>query len=525
MPSEHVVAKVTDLQDGQMKEVEIGEKLILLSRVDGRFHAVGALCTHYDGPLAKGVLCGHRVLCPWHKAVFDVVTGNLEEPPAFDSLPRFDVRIDGENVVVTLPDDVKTRRVAPMVKRDSTDGRTFVVVGGGGAGHMAVETLRQCGFKGRLVMITRERHLPYDRPDLSKGYLSSAEHEFSPRLRSDTFYARWDIEVMTECEVTCFDVAAKIIELSDGTSLKYDKALLASGSTPRRLDVPGADLENVFTLRSLDDADRIGAAIAGAKNAVVVGASFIGTEVAACLAKRGLAVTIVAPESVPFERILGREIGSMFQALHQANGIRLLMAAQVVRFEGDGKVQRVVLNNGQTQDADLVVVGIGVKPATEFVRGLKLNADGSVTADKHLLAAADLYVAGDIARFPDWRTGQPIRIEHWRVAQQHGRCAALNMAGQVTEFRGVPFFWTNQLKIGLRYLGHAKEWDEILFDGDPATKKFVAYYIKGGEVLAAAGCDESIKMAAIHELMRMGRMPSPSELRGKAVDLVQRLRA
>jgi apoptosis-inducing factor 3 len=526
MPSDHIVAKTTDLQDGEMKEVEIGEKFILLTRVEGKFHAVGGKCTHYDGPLAKGVLCGHRVVCPWHSAVFDVITGNVLEPPAVDALPHYDLRVEGDNVIVTLPDEVKSRRVMPMATYDLTaDGRTFAIIGAGAAGHAAAEALRQGGFKGRIVMITREKHLPYDRPDLSKGYLATAEHEFSPRLRSEKFYAKWDIEVMTNSDVASLDVPKKTIEFGAGWRLKYEKALLATGSTPRRLDVPGETLENVFTLRSLDDADRISAAVAGAKNAVVVGASFIGTETAACLTKRGLTVTLVAPDAVPFERTLGKQVGQMFLDLHQANGVRLAMNARITAFEGNGRVRQAVLDDGRRLDADLVIVGIGVTPATGFVKGLKPNADGGILVDRYFHAAEDLYVAGDVAQFPDWRTNEPIRVEHWRVAQQQGRCAAFNMLGQETPFHGVPFFWTNQFKLGLRYLGYARTWDEILFDGDPATRKFVAYYVKGNHVLAAAGVDESLKMGAIHELMRVNRMPTPDELRGKKVDLIHRLTA
>jgi len=525
MPTEHFVAKVTDLQDGQMKEVALGDRTILLVRTNGQFHAVGGKCTHYDGPLAKGVLCGDRVLCPWHLAVFNVATGNLEEPPALDGLPRFDVRVQGDDVIVVLPDDVKWRRVLPMVAHDpAADGRTFVIVGAGAAGSAAAETLRQHGFKGRLVMITRERHLPYDRPDLSKGYLSSAEHAFSPLLRSAKFYARYGIEVLTEREVVCVDASAKTVEFGDRSTLTYDKLLLAGGSRPRRLNVPGADLEGVFVLRTLDDADRIHAAVAGASRAVVVGASFIGTEVAAHLNKRGLSVTMVAPETVPFERVFGSEIGRMFQTLHQSNGVRLEMEAQVARFEGQGKVQRVVLKDGRRIETDLVVVGVGATPDTEFVQGVERRSDGSILVDRYLRAAEDLYAAGDIARFIDARTGEHIRIEHWRVAQQQGRTAARNMAGHPTAFDAVPVFWTNQHKLGLRYVGHAAEWDEVLFDGDPAARKFVAYYIRGHRVLAAAGCDESVKMAAIHELMRAGRMPEPDELRAGRIDLLGRLR-
>jgi NADPH-dependent 2,4-dienoyl-CoA reductase/sulfur reductase-like enzyme/nitrite reductase/ring-hydroxylating ferredoxin subunit len=524
MSNEHVVAKVTDLRDGQMKEVRVGERTMLLARVDGSFHAVGAVCTHYEGPLAQGILCGHHVVCPWHQASFDLTTGDNLEPPALDALPHFDVRIEGEDVILTVPEDAKRRRVIPMAKRDdSADGRTFVIVGAGAAGNAAAETLRQDGFQGRIVMITREKHLPYDRPDLSKEYLANTEHEFSPALRSAKFFERYGIEVLTEREVVCADPKAKVVEFADHSELKYDSLLIATGGVARRLDVPGADLASVFTLRSLEDADRISAAVSGARHAVVIGSSFIGTETASSLTRRGMAVTIVSRDTVPFERTLGDRIGRMFRALHEENGVRYQTGVQVVRFEGQGKVERVVLNNGQTLDADLAIVGIGVRPATAFLKGIRLNSDGSVPVDGYLRAADNVYAAGDIATFPDWRTGEPIRIEHWRLAEQHGRVAAHNMAGHERPFTGVPFFWTSQFNLHLRYVGFMKGWEDILFDGDPAQRRFVAYYVNHRHILAAAGCGEDVKMAAIHELMRMNRMPTPNQLRRGPMDLVRRL--
>jgi NADPH-dependent 2,4-dienoyl-CoA reductase/sulfur reductase-like enzyme len=282
-------------------------------------------------------------------------------------------------------------------------------------------------------------------------------------------------------------------------------------------------LANVFTLRSLADCDRIREAMKSASRAVVVGASFIGMETAAGLRDRGLSVDVLGRESIPFERSLGEQIGRMYQKIHEDHGVRFHLNAEVDRFEGDGKVRAVVLKNGSRLDADLVIVGVGVQPATGFLKGVQTNPDGSVTVDEHFRLKGSVYAAGDIARFPDWRTGELIRIEHWCLAEQQGRVAACNMAGHETVYRSVPFFWTNQFKVIVQYVGHARAWDEIIFQGSPDEHAFLAFYAKGNRVLAVAGADRDRQIAAAGELIRLDRMPTPQELKDGAVDLLQRL--
>ena len=525
--AKEIVAKVNELRDGDKRAAVVGGRAVLLVKAGGKFYAIGAKCTHYGGPLAKGVVSGHRVLCPWHQACFDAVTGGVLDPPALDAVPHFAVRVEGDNVIVTVPDDPAASgpQTMPMVRRDArADNRTFVIVGGGAAGNEAAETLRQEGFRGRIVVVTHEHTVPYDRPKLSKTYLASKEPAERPVLRPRDFYADHDIELMTGREVASVDATAKSVSFADGASLRFDAVLLATGGVPRRLDVPGGGLQSIFTLRSLDDCDRIIAAAQNARRAVVIGASFIGMETAASLTERGLPVTVVAPDATPFERTLGKEIGAMFQKLHEENGVTFRLGAKLARFEGTGKVEKVVLENGDRLDADLVIAGVGVRPATDFLKGWALNPDGSVPVDLQFRAADGVYAAGDIAQFPDWRTGERIRIEHWRLAEQHGRVAARNMLGRKQDFVSIPFFWTNQFGVNLRYVGYTKGWDEIIFHGDPAAREFVGFYVKGGKVLAAAGVANDMKMVAISELMRIGRMPSADELRKGQPDLVQRLK-
>jgi len=508
------LAGAGDLQDGEMKAIEAGEAKLLLARVNGNFYAVGATCPHYGAPLAEGALCGERIICPWHHASFDVKTGDLVEPPALDALPHYEVRVEGGRVIATLPDEAADRRTPVLAGRDAQqDERTFVILGGGAAGYMAAQTLREENFRGRVVMITREDRLPYDRPNLSKDYLQGhAEPEWMP-LRPADFFSEHAIEVWPGREVARVDARVKIIFFSDGGQLAYDALLVATGGEPRTLQVAGSELKNVLALRSFSDSDAIISAAEKAKRAVVIGASFIGMEAAASLRTRGLAVTVVAPEKTPFEHTLGAEIGALFREIHESNGVEFRLGAKVERLVGDEEVEAVALETGERIAADLVVVGVGVRPATEFLAGVTLHQDGGVIVDAHLRAADSLYAAGDIARFTDARTGESARIEHWRTALQQGRTAARNMAGRPTVYDSVPFFWTRQFDAGLLYVGHATEWDEVIFDGEVAGKDFLSFYVKDGRVLAVAGMNRDRDMAIIEDLMRHDNLPTASELK------------
>ncbi|MEC4817753.1 MAG: FAD/NAD(P)-binding oxidoreductase, partial [Scytonema sp. PMC 1069.18] len=288
-------------------------------------------------------------------------------------------------------------------------------------------------------------------------------------------------------------------------------------------DVAGADLQNIFTLRSFENGDRILEVAKQKGHAVVIGSSFIGMETAAGLTQQGLQVTVVSPDSVPFQKILGEQIGKLFQQVHEEKGVSFQLGRKASRFEGKGKVEAVVLDNGDRLSADLVIVGIGVQPVTEILKGVNLHSkDQSVIVDEYLRAADGLYAAGDIARYLDWRTDESVRIEHWRLAAQHGRIAAYNMVGRSVKFRGLPFFWTKQFDFPLRYVGHAEQWDEILIDGDLQKHEFIAFYIKNNQVLAAATSHRDTETAAISELMRLEQMPNPDELRRGSIDFVKR---
>ena len=522
------VARTSEFTDGEMRQVSVEGKEILLARVNGKFYAVGATCTHYGAPLVDGVLNGERLVCPWHHACFNITSGDLREPPAFDALPRYDVKIENEHVVVRIPVDASDRRTPSMAKRamtkrDGKDERLFVIAGGGAAGYTAAQTLREDGFTGRVVLITREDQLPYDRPNLSKEYLQgNAEPSWLP-LRSEDFFAEHDIELIRSAEIKRIDAAKKTIELADGETLVCNALLVATGGQPRHLPFQSAAQQNVFLLRSYADADALIAAAETGKRVVVIGASFIGMEVASSLRSRGCDVTVVAPDEVPFKKILGPEIGKLFQQLHEEKGVKFKLGASVANFVGPEIVTQVVLENGKSLATDLVVVGVGVKPATDFLEGVGLHRDGGVIVDEYMRAADDVYAAGDIAYFPNPRTGERQRIEHWRTAMQQGRVAAHNMAGNAVAYDSVPFFWTRQFDVGLLYVGHAASWSEIIFQGSAAARDFLAFYLKDDQILAVAGMNRDREMAAIEELMREDRMPSRTQLKDGFPDLLELL--
>lgn len=531
--TEEVVAQRDDLKNGEMKQVVVGENDVLLVRHDDRFYALHAYCSHYGAPLADGALSDGRIVCPWHHSCYDATNGNQIEPPGLDSLESYPVVIEGDDIVIRVPDEPEGNRILPLCKRDDTDTRTFVVLGGGAAGEYAVEALRQNGYAGRLVMITREKETPYDRPNCSKEYLMGEAPDEWMFLRDEDFYDEHDIERMHEATVSEVDTASKTISFESGDSLKYDGLILCTGGIPNTLDVPGVELDGVFTLRSYADSKTITEAGESSLNAVVIGASFIGMEVAYSLKELGVEeVTVVSPEKVPFAKPFGERVGKMVMDIHEENEVRFRLGHTVKEFRGneEGLVERVVLDDGSEIEADMVVIGIGVHPATDFVKGLMKAEDGAIIVDATLSASDGVYAAGDIAHFPYWLQDRDIRVEHWRLACQHGRIAGTNLAaasqngsGNVEPYRSVPFFWTAHFGTSIRYVGHATDWDEIIYHGSPEEREFIAFYVKGDQVLAACGLDRDTEMAAIEELMRRKRMPSIIDLKRKDVDYLSRL--
>ncbi len=497
----------SELAEGQMRAVEVGGRKVLLTKLAGACHAIGETCPHAGGPLGEGVLRGDVVTCPWHKAAFRVTTGERLEPPAVDDLPRYAVRIaDGRILVETGGDPAAASPAA------AGDARRMVIVGAGAAGAACAQELRAAGFAGRVVMIGQEDRLPYDRTVLSKYALSGLKGGEKTPLQDAAFYERHAIERVAQT-VRAIEPAERRITFQDGSVLAYDAALVATGGVPRKLDVPGADLPGVFTLRSAADAEAIASAAASARSVVIAGSGFIAMEAAASLRERGLEVTVVAPQAVPFERQLGRDIGEAFRRVHESEGIVFRLGDEITAIEGRTRVERVRLKSGGQLETGLVVVGVGVTPASGLVQGVTPREDGGLRVDAHLRVAETLFAAGDIAAFPLRGDGQTVRVEHWRVAEQHGRLAARNMLGGAEAYDAVPYFWTIHFMKRLDYVGHAEHWDEIVIDGNLREPRFASFYVEGGVVTAVAGWGRDRQMAAAIGLMTERRAWPLGELR------------
>jgi NADPH-dependent 2,4-dienoyl-CoA reductase/sulfur reductase-like enzyme/nitrite reductase/ring-hydroxylating ferredoxin subunit len=499
------VAILNAIPQGGMIAVEHQGETILLVRNADTVSAVGGTCPHAGAPLVEGVRHGDRIICPWHKAAFCTRTGKLLDPPAVDGLPSYQVRIEQGRILVA-------KASAEAKPADPTkDNRCFVIAGAGAAGAMAAQTLREEGFAGRVLMLDAINRVPYDRTLLSKYVLSGENGAEKSPLQSQAFYQAHDIERRT-AEIVHVDPAQRRIICADGSVIPYDAALLATGSTAVMPALPGIGLHGVFSLRSRADADAILQQAERSTRAVVLGASFIGMEVAASLRERGLEVVVVGKERIPFEKQLGAKIGSALMGLHTRRGVMFRLESEVAALQGDRAVGAVLLKDGTRIDAGLVVVGFGVKPVTAHAEALNRREDGGIIVDAQLRAAPGLFAAGDIACFPDRGDGPPIRVEHWRVAEQHGRLAALNMLGRSMPYEAVPVFWTIQYMKRLDYAGHATEWDAEVIHGDLSKPEFIAYYVTNGLVAAASGIDRDKDMAALIELFALKRQWTAAEL-------------
>lgn len=496
-----VRAREADIPMG-MTQIEEGEAKVLVIRDATGLRAFQATCPHYGAPLAKGKICGRALYCPWHKAAFDIGDGALLEPPALDALAQYPIRKDGERIVVTLEPMARARPAT------SADERTFVVVGTGAAAVAAVTTLREEGFGGKIVMIGREDAPPYDRPALSKTFLAKPTDPASTFLEDD-FYAAHRVEAV-HGTATRIEPAHRSVTLEDGTTVTGDALLIATGSTAKAPPFPGGDLDKVFVLRTLADAARLADAAQPGRRIAVIGGGFIGLEAAAFLTKRGLAATVVSPEALPMAARFGDDVAHAVRVHHQGAGVQFRQG-QVARLDGEGDVARVRLEGGETIDADLVLVAVGAQPETAAIVAPK-RPDHGIQVDATMRLADGVWLAGDIAAFPLAPSGTLARIEHWRLAEQHGRHVARAMLGASAPFAGAPFFWSNQGAKRLDYAGYAPEWDEIAVRGDVAALDFIAYYIRDGRALAACAIGQNEQMIAFLHLLGEDRLPPGEEI-------------
>ncbi|KIX07708.1 uncharacterized protein Z518_02362 [Rhinocladiella mackenziei CBS 650.93] len=526
--------KNQDKVEAEVEGIEGGKVLVV--KVGDQIHAVNANCTHYGAPLKNGVLTPEgRLTCPWHGACFNVKTGDVEDSPAPFALNKFDVVEKNSGVYIKGTDsDIMGGKRRINIKTKPTTQDRVVIVGGGSGAFGAILKLREFSFPGHVTVITPEG-LPIDRPKLSKALITDASKLY---LQPEEWYADGSIDFQADT-VTSVDFNSKSVLTKTGKSLPYTKLILASGGTPRRLPLPGfKDLSNIFVLRTVNDTQAIMNAVGDkGKKIVIVGSSFIGMEVGNALAKENT-VSIVGMESAPLERAMGTEIGKIFQNSLEKNGAKFYMnasvdsalpASKLADTAGLSSVGAVKLKDGTELEADLVILGIGVAPATEYLRdnsSVHLLKDGSLSVDENFAVRglSDVYAVGDIATYPyngPGGEGKPVRIEHWNVAQNMGRSVGRLIAQPSSKPNPfIPIFWS-ALGSQLRYCGSPMNgWDDLVVQGEPENGKFAAYYAKGAEIVAVASMMMDPVMVKCAELMRSGKMPSKSEIQG-GMDVLQ----
>jgi 3-phenylpropionate/trans-cinnamate dioxygenase ferredoxin reductase subunit len=469
----------TLIEEGIPFGAQIGGEAVVLVRRGAEIFAIGGTCTHYSAPLADGIVVDDQLRCPWHHACFSVRSGAVLGGPAMNPLPRWDVVEKQGRIFVGK----KYERDALAARKTvDTALRNVVIVGGGAAGTVAAEELRREGFNGDIMIIDPDADAPYDRPNLSKDYLAgSAPEEWLP-LRAPGFHAEHDIQRTVEA-ATSIDTQNKLVTVASGQTFSYDALILATGATPVRIPVPGIELPHVRVLRTLHDCRALIDALQSARSVVIVGASFIGMEAAAALRARNIDVTVVAPEQIPFAKVLGAEIGSALKQVHEQHGVQFRLGRSLRAISETA----VSLDDGTELAADVVLLGIGVRPQLDLARTGGLQVDNGVLVNEYLESSvSDIYAVGDIARFPSPYTGNRVRIEHWVVAQRQGATAARNILGAREAFTDVPFFWTQQFDKTIAYVGHAEDWTDARLDGSPEAGDCAVSFMKGEQQLAYA---------------------------------------
>jgi len=455
----------------------VDNEAVILVRRGQQVFAIGATCTHYSGPLAEGLVVGDTIRCPWHHARFDLRTGEAIGAPALSPVSCYTVQRDGNKIKAGMKCEPASR---PQLTRTPA---SVVIIGAGAAGAACTDMLRAKGYEGPITLVGDEEPGPVDRPNLSKDYLAgNAPEEWIP-LRTREYYQSIHVELLAKDPVDRIDTTSRTATLRSGRVLKYGALLLATGAEPRSLTIEGVDLPHVFKLRTLADSKAIIARATDVKRAVVIGASFIGLEVAASLRNRGLDVIVVGQEKIPLERVLGQELGEFVRRLHESKGVhfRLGDSPRIIRND------RVDLASGQSIEAGLVVLGVGVTPRTTLAEKAGLTVDNGIVVDENLRTSApDIYAAGDVARYPGPIPGQPVRIEHWVVAERQGQAVARTMLGIGGPFREAPFFWSQHYDVAINYVGHAPAWDAIELDGDLESRNATVIYRSQGRTLAVA---------------------------------------
>lgn len=469
----------SSLADGDKLLGQAKGEQVLLARIGDEYFAISATCTHYGGPLAEGILVGDTVRCPWHHACFSLRNGEALRSPALNPVACWRVERRGDRILVG--EKVERDPLAPSYPDQYRDAALskVVIIGGGAAGSAAAEMLRRCGFRGDVTVVDDDVDAPYDRPNLSKDYLAgNAPEEWIP-IRPPDFYKEHRITIVRS-RANKIDPRALLVYVDGRAPLSYDALILATGAEPVRLTIPGADQPHVHYLRTLRDSRSIIEAAGRARNAVVIGASFIGLEVAASLRTRNskLPVHVLAPEALPLERVMGRDLGQFIKSLHEEHGVVFHLQQTATKIDSDS----VTLESGEKIAADLVIIGVGVRPRLQLAEDAGLRIENGVVVDEYLQTSTPgIYAVGDIARWPDPRSPKPIRVEHWVVAQRQGQTAARNVLGARERFDQVPFFWSAHYDVSINYVGHAERPARTDVDGSAEKRDVAVRFVEGDD--------------------------------------------
>ena len=487
--------KLTSVSPGELIGGHAFGEPVLLVHVEPNWFAVGGKCTHYAATLAEGVLVSETIRCPWHHACFDLRNGAASHAPALNDLPSYTVVVENDIVRVTgkrehtrlLADDIRPRgsRAPEKVLLDESPivvPSSVFIIGAGAAGIACAEMLRREAYRGPITLADADGDAPYDRPNLSKDYLAGIAPEEWLLLHPPGFFDDQKIRILSGVEALKIDTASKTVRLSDGSVHNYGALLIATGASPIQLDIKGG--ERIQYLRTLADCRAIIGNLGAARTAVVVGASFIGLEVAASLVTRGLEVHVVAPEALPLQNVLGTELGELIKSVHENRGVRFHLGRTAQALDD----KTLVLDDGTRLDADLVIAGIGVRPNLELAETAGIFLDNGIAVNEFLeTSAKDVFAAGDVARWPDAYSDARLRVEHWVVAERQGQVVARNMLGHRDRFDDIPFFWSAHYdKLSIHYTGHVEHWDETRIDGDVVKLDCAVSYMVNGKRRAMA---------------------------------------
>jgi len=508
--------RADQLSEGTPLEIKVGKKNVLLVRSGETIYAVGARCPHYGASLARGHLRNNILTCSCHHSRFDITSGKALSPPAFADLPLFETK---EKQGLVYVREVKHEKGKSTY---ATKKNVFVIIGSGAAGFSAAIALRENGFDGRILMLTEDADFPYDRPILSKEFLSGTAAAERILLETEQFYTDFEIELLRNYKAVSLDTRQKKITLAHETELPYDRLLIATGGIPRTPPIPGTDSAQFYFLRTWSDARMIASALENAKRAIIMGSGFIGLETAAACAQRGLEVHVITPSKTPMEGFFGEKLGFKLQKLHEKHGVRFTLGVFPEEIVSEGKEQKVVLSSEEHASGDIVIAGVGIIPSVGFLSGTGLLEEGAVSVDRHFQTKNEnIFAAGDVALVPDPVTGIRRRIEHWVEACRQGTHAALAMLGKQQKYEDVPFFWTRQYDLEIQYTGWVRRKGKIVFRGGEDQEDFLAGFYERGKLRAAAGVRREKEIIILSEVIRSGKSISPSVFADPNTELEQ----